>query len=219
MAWNSLVYRAVGARRTSSCIKGAAGLLGALLVGAPARATEAPGRDVRGAESAPHVAPTAARQRLEVQLGFVRYLSAKYVGGGKALGVGYRASLAEPLQVGGGVRLVAGPLVAGSAAAEVFASCALEASFGSWTPRLSLELGYSGVLRAKPRSYDVPVGSDVFYRDTPSPIYFAIAAAPLSFGLGRAHLSLLEIDWGSSVPDFGRGIRLAVWFANAQWSL
>jgi hypothetical protein len=155
-----------------------------------------------------------------VEYGFVQVMTAGYQHSAQAAGLSYRLLLSRSFELAAGFRGLWGPRVIASSAFEGFGSASLVPDFGRWRPRIGLELGYSRLVTDKrPPDVSEPRGIDQDYRAAVSPVYAAIAAAPLRMRIWQLDIAVLELDAGTTIPDFGRALRLTVMFGQVSWRI
>ncbi|HEY8207240.1 MAG TPA: hypothetical protein VIG99_07155 [Myxococcaceae bacterium] len=102
---------------------------------------------------------------------------------------------------------------------ELYAQLQLRAVLGVWEPAIGPELGVSGLtdLGALPDS--LPPELNDLEQLRVSPLYVAIAAAPLRFRLGRFTLSALELHWGTTLVPPGAAVRFHLGFIRVSAGL
>lgn len=161
----------------------------------------------------------ALRHGVVLESGTVQYLDAGFVYSGSEIGLAYLLTLPKDLEIAAGMRALWGGGVPGRASAEGFVSASLAADFGTWHPRSGLEIGYSGLVSGPPQSYGWPAGADWANRPAPSPVYVVIVAAPLRARFGPLDVTVFQLDVGTTVPDMGRAVRVAIQWARLEWRM
>lgn len=95
---------------------------------------------------------------------------------------------------------------------ELYVQPRVRASIGVWEPMIGPELGVSGLTDLGPLRGSLPPEIDEREQRRVSPLYVAIAAAPLRFRLGRLALSAFELHWGTTLAPLGAAGRFHLEF-------
>jgi len=163
------------------------------------------------AEPAPH--------GVSLGIGAISYVSIFSGSPGRAgLDLAYERDLSPRWLLGAGLR-AALPSQRTPVPVELYAQLQLRAAFGAWEPAIGPEFGVSGLtdLGALPDS--LPPELNELEQHRVSPLYLAIAAAPLRFRLGRFTLSALELHWGTTLVQPGAAGRFHLGFVRVTAGL
>ncbi len=121
-------------------------------------------------------------------------------------------------EIGLGARRLFGTTVAKTTAWEGFLRAQGGPRVGCWAPAAGLELGVTGALQQ-----DWPaIEESFFYQEfvkngTRDVVYAAFIVTPLRFRLGPVSVAAGSLSFGSSLPNWGRAVRIEVGLLDAGW--
>jgi hypothetical protein len=102
---------------------------------------------------------------------------------------------------------------------EFFARAVLAPRLGLWTPAVGPEVGFSGLPIVLPPRGGFPTEHPDIEAARLAPFYLAVHAAPLRFSFRHFTVSVLELQWGTTLNAPGAMVRLQLGLARVGVTL
>lgn len=136
----------------------------------------------------------------------------------QAVGVGAWVRLDPGVELGGGGRRLFGATLAPATGWEGWLGGRLSPRVGCWMPAAGLELGLTGALQQDFAVIERSFFFEEFVENgTRDVVYAAFSISPLRFRLGPVVAEVGSLSFGSSLPRWGRAVRVEITPLEAGW--
>jgi hypothetical protein len=136
----------------------------------------------------------------------------------QAVGLGGWLRVDPGVEVGVGARRLFGATLAPATGWEGWLGGRLGPRIGCWSPAAGIELGLTGALQQNFAAIEKSFFYEEFVANgTRDVVYGAFTVSPLRFRVGPIIAEVASLSFGSSLPSWGRAVRVELTPLEAGW--